>query len=142
MLKNNFGIPRNLLHNIIISSTFLLISCDAQINYYNNKIIGLWIIENLYINQVESIDRLKLNMIVFESNKTCNIPVFDYNDSDTAKWNIIVKDSIILQINATNSIFNDDYRVSFWTENGYEYMQLQSQSCDMLCVKATYPFGK
>lgn len=129
-----------LINEITISLllAFLLISCDAQVNYYNEKLIGSWIVESLWIEKNNSIDSIVLNLIQFKSNKTCKIPVFDYNDSDEAKWEIVIRDSVILQLDSTSSVFNDAYTISFWSENGHEYMKLQSQRCDMLCVKVTY----
>lgn len=96
---------------LILILGLILNSCFEEINL-NDKIIGIWMIEDIYQNNVNIKDSINYNILSFKKNDLVKLPETMNHKRQDAKWEIDKKENI-LQIISKNKIFNGDYNIKF-----------------------------
>lgn len=86
-------------------------SCFEEINL-NDKMIGIWMIEGIYKNNIDIKDSINYNMLFFEKNDLLQLPETNNYKQHNADWKI-KEDDNTLQIISKNKIFNGNYSIRF-----------------------------
>ena len=105
---------------IILNLTLIFIllvswfCCTSQ--KVTKELHGTWVVENFILPEGEMLwIQLKVNMITFNKDGACKLPVRDLSKSDTAIWRYKKEESrhFIIIESAQDSIFNRKFQMTF-----------------------------
>jgi len=124
----------------VLFISFFMIGCNQD----EQKLIGSWVIEKIAIgDEPNSLGRLGFNMITFNKEGDCDLPLLDLTDSEKGKWILERnKQDKFLTIKAFKSIFARKYQVYFYPdpERRLNCMKLKSDIVVIYCTKFLSPY--
>ena len=134
---------------ILISvSMVLLFGFCSVFESSEDKVKGLWIIEESVHKGYDTRYEYMGNFLTFKADMTCELPITGMADAeinaDFGKWKILKDDSIeYLMIETPNELFNYKFRIYF-TEKVYKQGSLEKivlTSGDSVYISATLTQG-
>lgn len=130
----------------VILFLVVLISCNSL----DKKIIGNWVVDKAYWHAEPALWNLYSNGFTLKGDHTCELPIWDWEDRHSNKqkgtWKVFTQnDSIYLQINTENELFNRTFQVQNLRKErdpeswGYlTKMTLAADSLKMECTGVLY----
>lgn len=104
----------------IMALSFITFSCSSK-KSIEDKISGMWMIQEILYQDTSYKDSLAYNMIFFkkENNQlTVKLPEISKYSQEIATWKIEDNGNFyVVQINSKNKIFNKNLRISFVKED-------------------------
>lgn len=122
-------------------------SCKPVIK---KSISGKWVVETIAYNNVLINECLLLNLMTFDRNKTCELPIVAFcpeYDIVTSNGNWILQETdsipLMLTIDTDNRIFSGNHRLIFYRDEKANLFRMEviSDSLYMLCNKNLYNNG-
>lgn len=138
---------QRLLMLFVIILSFSFFSCKEKIE---KDLIGVWVIDAMYINDEDAKDAFLYNGFDINKDYTCSIPIIEvadrHTDKEFGKWSCSKKDGkVYFTIASPNRLFNGMYliknigKVKDQYSEGYFFkMTLSNDSTEIHCSKVNW----
>jgi hypothetical protein len=103
--------------NIILISILMILLNSCSTNTIEDKIVGMWMIEEMNYSNIDYKDSLNYNMFFFKKDErglNVKVPEISKYQKEFSPWEIKKEgSSYFLHIISKNKIFNKNLKVSF-----------------------------